>query len=305
MDRESAINVIRASPLGKDADRLIADLFPSLRIRTRKATYELRPGESRFGGCPDLPQGFQWPRGLGSATKWDAKKKRSIRMPQKEVLLHFVAQLSLEDLPDFSDRKLLPARGWLCFFYDFEHQPWGYDPADRMGWKVLYFDVPAARLVRTELPQLTTQFASHLCQVSFTLEWTLPDYEALMDSHSRDTVWYDGVKDLFADLNGGISFDRGMHRLLGHAQHIQGDMKVECQLVSNGLNWGDGSWQEDPRSKGLIAGAKDWRLLLQVDTDEDGPGWMWGDGGMIYYLIREADLRRQAFDAAWFVLQCC
>jgi hypothetical protein len=29
MDREAAIDIIRASPLASDADRLIADLFPT------------------------------------------------------------------------------------------------------------------------------------------------------------------------------------------------------------------------------------------------------------------------------------
>ena len=31
---------------------------------------------------------------------------------------------------------------------------------------------------------------------------------------------------------------------------------------------------------------------------------MWGDLGRLYYWIREQDLRRQAFDASWLVLQC-
>jgi uncharacterized protein YwqG len=31
---------------------------------------------------------------------------------------------------------------------------------------------------------------------------------------------------------------------------------------------------------------------------------MWGDCGMVYYWIREQDLRERAFDRAWAILQC-
>jgi uncharacterized protein YwqG len=82
-----------------------------------------------------------------------------------------------------------------------------------------------------------------------------------------------------------------MHRLLGNPQAINAGMELECQLVSHGINLGSGSGHETPRAKELEAGARDWRLLLQIDTDEDNPGWMWGDGGRIYYWIREQELR--------------
>src|SRR5579862_2573435 len=279
MDRESAIDLIRASPLASDADLLIADLLPSLGIKARRATHELALGESRFGGCPDLPQGFQWPRGSGSTVEWDAKQQRGIRTSSEEVLLHFIAQIRLDDLPTFGDRKLLPANGSLCFFYDLEHQPWGYDPADGMGWKVVYFDAPAAQLVRTEHPQKVAEFSSHHCQLTYKLEWTLPDYGVSAEHPVRDADWCDEAKELLVDINGWDGFDTGLHRLLGHAQHIQNDMQLECQLASNGFYCGNASGYENPRAQEMVAGAKDWRLLLQVDTDEGGPAWMWGDCG--------------------------
>ena len=91
--------------------------------------------------------------------------------------------------------------------------------------------------------------------------------------------------------------------MLGHPDEIQGDMKLECQLVTNGLYCGDSTGYEDPRAAELEADASDWRLLLQVASDEDA-GAMWGDLGRLYYWIRDQDLRRGAFDASWLVLQC-
>ena len=38
-------------------------------------------------------------------------------------------------------------------------------------------------------------------------------------------------------------------------------------------------------------------LLLQLDTDVDGPGWRWGKKGRLYFHIDAEDLKRRAFEA--------
>ena len=47
-------------------------------------------------------------------------------------------------------------------------------------------------------------------------------------------------------------------------------------------------------------------LLLQIDTDEedDGPCWMWGDCGRLFFWIRPKDLAARRFDRIMFVLEC-
>ncbi|HVP71666.1 MAG TPA: YwqG family protein, partial [Gemmatimonadaceae bacterium] len=93
------------------------------------------------------------------------------------------------------------------------------------------------------------------------------------------------------------------HQVLGHAIPVQGDMQVECQLVTNGLYCGDPSGYGDPRAAALRPGARDWRLLFQLDSDE-GAGLMWGDVGRLYFWMREQDLSDGRFDRAWMQLQC-
>ena len=80
-------------------------------------------------------------------------------------------------------------------------------------------------------------------------------------------------------------------------------MELECQLASNGVYLGDGKAYGDARYDHLRAGAHDWRLLLQLDSDETAE-MMWGDSGMLYYWIRQQDLRALDFSNTWLVLQC-
>jgi uncharacterized protein YwqG len=94
------------------------------------------------------------------------------------------------------------------------------------------------------------------------------------------------------------------HRLLGHSCNIQGDMQLEAELVTNGLYCGDSSGYKDPKAKILQPMASQWKLLFQLDSDSVGD-FMWGDGGMLYYWIRQSDLVNRNFEKHWMTMQCC
>ncbi len=138
----------------------------------------------------------------------------------------------------------------------------------------------------------------------------LPDLQSLdFPDDLRTYLKSDEVRfDQFVDWCDKMDFAINQHRMLGYSQPNQeGDMRLECQLVSNGLYCGDGSGYIDPRADALAAGASDWRLLLQIDTDDtegSGPGWGWVDCGRLYLMIRNEDLRAQTFDRSWLILQC-
>src|SRR5262245_21650854 len=97
------------------------------------------------------------------------------------------------------------------------------------------------------------------------------------------------------------------HQLLGHPKEIQGEMQTECQFASNGYYCGGASRFQNPPLE-LLNGTKDWRLLFQLDTDDDiqsgKPGIMWGDCGRLYFWIRHQDLAMGRFEDTWMVLQC-
>jgi uncharacterized protein YwqG len=99
-----------------------------------------------------------------------------------------------------------------------------------------------------------------------------------------------------------ISMAGPWHQMLGYPALVQSDMELECQLVSHGIHYGDGGWRDDPRTPALEAGAHNWVLLLQVDTDLEAK-LEWGDNARLYFWIERQALAERRFTNVWFVFQ--
>ena len=93
-----------------------------------------------------------------------------------------------------------------------------------------------------------------------------------------------------------------VHRLLGHPDALQGDMHAESQLVSNGLNLGNGWPDDEDKVKQLLPGVQDWRLLLQLDRDINAE-MLWGIEGRCYFWIQIEALQKRHFENVWFIMQ--
>ena len=272
-------------------DRIKRIVRPSLRLRTSHCSIDsLKLGQSRIGGIPDVPPGFLWPRydGLG---------------------LSFIAQLDLAQLANPSAVLPLPSQGSLAFFYDSNQRTWGFDPKDRGSALVAYFPEPTSTLIRTPIPDDVSNWGRFPCgSVEYYREKILPDARwphftpELSVAEQTLSMAYEDV------LRDDDSSPR--HRLGGYADCVQNPMELECQFVTNaskrfasGLYCGDDTAGYEGLSEAEFApGAIDWRLLLQIDSDNDA-GMMWGDCGKIYFWIKEDDLRSRNFDKAWLILQ--
>lgn len=261
------------------------ELLDALRAAAQPAVHLIRSpgsGRSRLGGWPNLPQGVAWPT-------WHSKP------------LTFIAQLSLPELTQFADVTGLPRTGCLFFFYDADANTWGFDPMDRGSWQVVYSEqpMPEASVETPQGPCSGWVFKPVPLQAKQIL--TFPTSERLpVDLSSVPTFAFESEYELRTQAFGL----HPAHQIGGLPMPVQTDgMELECQLVSHGLYCGDSRGYEDPRAQELGPGACDWRLLLQVDTDDDAE-MMWGDSGRLYFWIRKADLNAKDFSNVWMVLQC-
>jgi uncharacterized protein YwqG len=271
--------------LSRVAQELESLAVPCIRFTTSRTKEDVPLGSSKIGGCPHLPSEVAWPT-------W------------KGLSLSFLAQINLADLYEYEFAGALPSSGILYFFYHPEQGTWGFDPADIGSWRVICSQAVKSGLVRRELPSTLPDYAQFpVCEVSFRQALTLPPYESMtidalrLDDEEED-AYFRVLEVLSREGWGGT-----LHQLLGYPDPVQGDMQLECQLVSHGLYCGDVSGYRDPRRKELERGVQAWRLLLQLDSDDEA-NMMWGDCGRLYFWIHEDALEARDFDKVWMVLQC-
>jgi uncharacterized protein YwqG len=266
--------------LGQPGLIIAEQALPSVRL-TRGLATDPWGKRSRLGGQPLVAAGFEWPR-------TDAGKA-----------LSFVAQLNTADVA--ADVLLpLPQDTLLAFFFEADEQHgWGFDPAHRQYWHVCA--TPLERAVVAAAPPDSRSFTSRALRPRKVV--TVPDSR----EPPLDERWGyddDDFNAIYDDLENSSSSDAPRHRMFGWPDLVQNPMRLECQLASNGVNVGHVDGYDESVAEQLSAGADDWILLLQLDTDDE-VGWMWGDSGTIYYWIREEDLKACRFDRVWMVLQCC
>ena len=235
-------------------------------------------GGSYLGGTAALPDGMAWPAKDGKP-------------------LTLLASLDLAEIHAALPVDWLPLRGRLLFFYDVEEQPWGFDPKDRGSWAVLFVppglaSISQPRGATAALPWKPVRFArldsvpSQERQGMAELELSDAEFELLAQFQDQQ---YEG---------------QPHHHLGGYPSPVQGDaMELEAQLASSGIYCGDESGYKDARVPELQARAHEWRLLLQLDTDDD-IDVMWGDCGRLYFWVREQDAQAARFENTWLILQC-
>jgi len=325
---QDAINAVGLShlvPLLEEVARPSIRLFPHAVSES-----EVALGASKFGGSPDLPKGTSWPSMKIGLSDEAYLASVNSAMRQAESPLAFVAQMNLVDIAAYDTDQVLPSHGMLYFFLAAAHDTLHLQREEEVWrsvpdhWRVLYYPGEAVTaLERTAAPAALLQegrYGAHA--VDIAQEITLPNCAFVPD----------GVGGVLADGAGGyrdspvLSDEQceaywrlqaqlagytyagldttivpEQHRLLGHPDVIQTPMELECELESRGIQ------SESDVTGGNIApfmrDAADWRLLLQVDSFGDDERMRWGDGGTIYYWIRQQDLEHRDFTQAWFVLQ--
>lgn len=285
--------------LGKYFDKLQPFLRNTVRLYQKESDEEtIAVGQTKIGGRPDLPKELGWANETNIVETTETKLLvfRTKKLETTTKPLSFIAQINLSEVSQFDEENLLPKSGMLYFFYSAEQEAWGFDYNDKNKFKILFWDGDISRLKRVDFPKDLLEYSRFKpCSVEIKSEISLPSY-----GHELYQDFVDEEDDKFWDT---VCDDGNLNKLLGYSDNIQGEMELECELVTNGLYCGDPSGYNDPRAKALEPNTKDWRLLLQIDSNDENE-MMWGDCGRLYFWIKKDDLLNKNFDRSWFSLQC-
>ena len=240
-------------------DEILNLLQPCISIQSTGKTldYGIDKHVSKLGGLPYLPEGIGWPL-------------------LNNKPLSFLAQINLGEIPDYAAKKALPSSGILYFFSAYG---WGENATlkevdNPEGSKVIYFNGDLGTLKYTPIPDgMPVSGIYNVCKVRFLDEWSLPRGR----NRARDPVllplnWSEEEYEQFDDMVFGLhrlytALSTGDHQLMGY-----------CNTIQNTIT--------EPGE----------RLLIEIGTDYMETGFQWGDGGSLFFIMPEDDLKARHFE---------
>jgi uncharacterized protein YwqG len=240
---------------------------------------------AQYGGTPLVPPGATWPRGPDGPYRFVGQLDFAA--------VHAQAGAAARGLPD---------DGILAMFGD----PRGWPGSGREGdgWRLLYTPrsadaVPLPVPGPPPPPRRAFPLSGPELRPGAAAATSFPTY----DDTVKIVAIPDDAEDAWDAYFAYIAADEreAVHQLLGHAGWIQYDARVEVESVARGANSRAG-W-DGPDAAAIQAEALRWRLVWQVDSDREA-GFMWGDLGRVYVLMKEDDLAARRFDRAWLTGDC-
>lgn len=241
---------------------------------------ELPLGCSKLGGSPDLPIGVTWPL-------------------HGDRRLPFVGQFNAHDFNRFSFCEDLPSDGILYFFLNMDSWVEEHDSSGRGNCRVLYHPGPLKDFGRLDLPERgSTPPRFNPCRIVFHEALSQGWHEIPIHAFHLDEAQEDEYVHIVYEFPDGKA-----HQVLGRPgriENLEDELQLQCQVISHGLALGaDGRPLDKNKAKELAPGAADWKLLLQLDSDE-GAEMDWGDS-MLSFWIRKRDLRDRNFSEVWMI----
>lgn len=252
-------------------------------------------------------RGDKMPDGYASEEEWKARTvelelnfavhwERSAARRQRSCGLDFICQIDLSEIARHNDIALdLPAHGRLLFFYDAMEQPWGA-PGEEFGARLLWDGTPAGKLVRQQAPQFSEdgwQPYPPLALSTFSF-LSPPPFECTAVEGLGLAENMDAFYQWWTDLEDTIGNAVGRHRVGGWPVLIQHEMEPQAHRLTEAA-------RALPRAD---ARPDEWRLVMQIDSDDERNGMLWGDNGRLYVWMHQDDIAGRRFDRARVLLQC-
>lgn len=252
--------------LEKYRDKIESSIKPYIVISAEK-NEKLVFWQSKLGGLPYLPKGFEYPKGVQGNP------------------LFLLAQINFEEVPCLEG---FPQGGILQFYIaddDFYGANWD-NPTQQESFQVIYFPT----ISKTEddlvtdfsfLPEpkglpffgsSSLQFKKKVAPVGYTDY----EFEKLLGVHffeqfgdKEDDIWEEYAE----------KFSSEGHKIGGYAYFTQEDPRLDKESVEKYI------------------------LLLQIDTD-NAVDIMWGDSGVGNFFIPQTDLEKLDFSRVLYTWDC-
>lgn len=283
--REHLEKVSEVFGLGRHL-RALNDVYsPSIQLQLVDEDLAQIPlGETRVGGDPDLPEGTPWPQVQGRP-------------------LSFLAQLRLSEFHNLDEKRLLPRFGLVSFFFDLKSPVQGQSPEDAGRFQVHFVPDERTPLVRTQAPAGTSPRTLPPRSVEFLGRASLPPEESPeAQKLSLGVEDWDLYYQMIEALEGGDQpSPEPRHKVLGFADLLQGDLRLDCEMVRQGVDCRDAENFRGPQMEAYAKSLSDWQLFLQLDADESLG--LLEAGQRLYFLVPQEALRKGRFEESWMVLQ--
>lgn len=242
---------------------------------TLLAAPAIEPGFSKLGGLPELPSGIAWPMG-------DDEPRA------------FVAQIDFAEVARQGQIGWLPSDGRIYAFFDDARN----GSADVVT--IIYSKDPPER--EAEPPSaISKRWRFGERRIGFMVYSSVPSEDWLEVVGPEDLTETDLEVDA-GEAIGFEDFDLGngvQHRIGGYPEEIQnGSLAIEAEYVAQGSHR---DYRQHVPAE-VLDRAREWRLLLQIDSD-DALKMNWWDGGRLFVFVREADARKGDFSRTVTITQ--
>lgn len=238
---------------------------PYVKIEAKKG--KTLPWESKFGGNPYLPIGYDYPK------------------DKEGNPLFLLAQINFEEIPHIVP---FPTKGLLQFYispYDGVYGLDFEDPTNQENFKIIY------------IPEIIKD------EKTIIQDFSLPEideYYPPVTAEHKLTFELDYMPVTIDDFQFDELLDDKIHEIINSMSDKEEVNKFYEQFSIYGHRIGGYAYftQYDPRQYAY----HDYKiLLLQMDIDEE---IMWGDSGVGQFFIREEDLKNLDFSKVLYNWDC-
>jgi len=289
--KNKLIELIEKHDLIPHQDKILEIAQDNIIIRKTEQDDYSELGNSRFGGYPDLPEGFQWPKSDVPSAIEDTGK-----------FCQFLGQINLTDISLFQDK--LPKNGMLYFFIGSNSYYGHIDNENREDAGIFYYpeqikDVEIYSLTRPDFVLETEDEDADLDNSSSLKNPYKVTFEQSMSLPYWGDVIFQQTMDLYKDeysIKDPIEISKYESLYREYMDFQKDNNNIEHLTTMFGYIWSDDVNVRENAGfyDGRSSNPENWEILLNFQSDSD-IGFTFGDYGFFYFLVHKDDLNKLDF----------